>query len=121
MTRAMLALVVALVLALPVEAAGPPCGSGGQLVPAGYQQLTVSSTAVSLTVPTNAIYAEVVVGTESIRYRNDGTAPTGSVGVPYGVTALPQTFTICGKSTLAATQLIRITNDSVVNIHYYAP
>jgi hypothetical protein len=103
-------------LATPAHAAGPLCGTGGQLAPAGFQQLTVSSTAVALTVPTDAIYAVGIVECNGINIRDDGTSPTASVGMPYGVSSLPQTFTICGSAALTQTRLIRRSSDSVVNV-----
>ena len=50
--------------------------------PKGYQQLTVSTTAVALTVPVGATRAVVKVIAQPVRYRNDGTAPTSTVGFP---------------------------------------
>jgi hypothetical protein len=53
----------------------------------GYQQLTVSSTAVALTIPTDAVYAIVEVesslSTPAIRYLElgDGTLPTATTGI----------------------------------------
>lgn len=87
--------------------------------PLGYQQITVSTTAVALTVPSNASYADVIVGTNGIRVRDDGTNPTASVGMPYGVSALPQRFTVKGAGALAALRMIRISADSEVNVSYY--
>ena len=50
----------------------------------GHQQLTVSTTAVSLTVPTgkHPKHALITVQTAGVRWRGDGTAPTASVGNP---------------------------------------
>lgn len=108
--------------ALPAHAAAP-CGTGGQLNPitGSFQQLTVSTTVKALTVPTNAIYAVVIVATNGINVRDDGTNPTASVGMPYGVSSLPQTFTICGGASLAATRMIRRSADSEVDVSYYGP
>lgn len=49
--------------------------------PKGYQQLTVSTTAVSLTVPDGADYAQIQCATTNVRWRDDGTAPTSSLGL----------------------------------------
>lgn len=90
-----------------------------QLNPMGYQQLTISTTATALTVPTNAMAALVVVRTNSIRWRDDGTAPTDSVGMPYGASSLPQTFVLYGAASLANWRGIRISADAEVNVSYY--
>jgi len=58
-----------------VEYSHPP-------IPAGYQQLTVTSAAGGLTVPTDARYAIIKVASGSGRYRDDGTNPTSQSGYP---------------------------------------
>lgn len=123
-----------LALASPLSAAGPPCGTGGQLIPAGYQKLTISTAVVSLSspgtavtsgvtsIPTNAIYAVAVVRTNAINATDDGSTPTVTAagnGMPYAVSGFPQTLTMCGVGTIAGTKLIRQTADSVVDISYY--
>src|SRR5271168_223028 len=52
---------------------------------AGAPQFISSGTlasATSLTVPTNATIAQICVETSGVRYRDDGAAPTASVGMP---------------------------------------
>ncbi len=50
--------------------------------PVGYEQLTVSNTAVALaSVPLNANRAIIVVEGKHIRWRIDGTDPTSTVGM----------------------------------------
>ena len=123
MRRLSLALVVVLGLAAPAFAGGPFCGTGGQLNPiaSSYQQMTVSTTAVALTsIPSQAYAAVIIVESNSIRARDDGTNPTASVGMPYGVSSLPQVFTICGRASLDKTRLIRAGgSDAAVNVSYY--
>lgn len=69
--------------------------------PLGYQQLALSATvAGGLTVPDGANYARIVPNA-AIRYRDDGTDPTSSVGLP--VTA-NTAFDYSGK--LSALRLI---------------
>lgn len=46
----------------------------------GFQQITDCDPAVSLTVPSGAKRAIITADTASVRYRADGTAPTGTVG-----------------------------------------
>lgn len=51
--------------------------------PEGYGQATVSTTAVALpAVPSKASYAIVNISDQPVRYRDDGVAPTASVGMP---------------------------------------
>ena len=83
----------------------------------GYQQLTVSTSAVALTVPAGALYAVAILEiTNGIRYRDDGTNPTSAVGMPI---AGGGWFPICALQ-LAPMRLIRSgAADAVVNISYY--
>ena len=50
--------------------------------PMGYQQLTLTTGAQGLTVPTSANYAILTLETDSARYRDDGVSPTSTVGMP---------------------------------------
>lgn len=62
--------------------AGDVTVTGGYIsAGAGQYALTVS-TATSLTVPAGAAIAEICVETAAVRYRDDGTAPTSSTGIP---------------------------------------
>lgn len=62
----------------------------GIYVPDGYCQITVLTSAVNLvtascstgSVPAQGIVAEICVSGQAIRYRDDGTAPTASIGIP---------------------------------------
>ena len=59
----------------------------------GYQQLTSLSSSTGLTVPQkdlnglagSATFAVIRCETQAVRYRDDGTAPTASVGMPLAV------------------------------------
>lgn len=88
----------------------------GRGKPLGYQQLTVSSTAVALTVPTNAEAALVDVESNDVRWRDDGTNPTASVG-KYLSSGTHYTF--IGAEELAALKFIRVSADAKLNITYY--
>jgi hypothetical protein len=80
----------------------------------GDQSLTVSSTAVALTVPSNTSSALLTNGAEPIRLRW-GT-PTASVGhylAPYTSIEL-----FNDKSDV---KLIRVSSDSTVFVTYYGP
>lgn len=53
----------------------------------GYQQITSLSAATGLTVPQGATLALIVPETQNVRWRDDGTDPTASVGMPIFVGA----------------------------------
>lgn len=84
------------------------------LVLLGYQQITNLSAAVGLTVPTGATLALIQAETQNVRWRDDGTNPTASVGM-YIVadSILPYT----GK--LSAIKFIQATASAKLNITYY--
>jgi hypothetical protein len=87
--------------------------------PVGYQQLTVSSTAVGLTVPIEggvaANLALIRVATAAVRWRDDGTNPTASVGMPL---AVDDTLVYDGQ--LVAAKFIRKdAADATLDIAYY--
>ena len=84
--------------------------------PNGYQQLTVSSTAVGLTVPTGSSVAVIIVESNPVRYRDDGTNPTAAVGTPV---LQDQSVEVTGDA-LAAIRFIRSgASDGTLNINYY--
>lgn len=89
------------------------------LVPLGFQQLSVSNTAVALTVPTggNVTVAIIYVETAAIRWRDDGTSPTASVGM----IALPDSILhLENLGNLAAIKFIRRDGtNATLNISYY--
>jgi hypothetical protein len=85
--------------------------------PKGYSQLAVSSTAVGLSaIPSDAIRAIISVATDAIRYRDDGTNPTASVGMPVAANA---TIELPSRESIVAFKAIRVTTDAVLNISYY--
>lgn len=82
-----------------------------------YQQITVSTTAVGLTVPLSAKIAVISVEDESIRYRDDLVDPTASVGVLVGSGG---SLIICG-GTMERFKAIRANAaDALLNVSYYA-
>lgn len=85
--------------------------------PAGYQQLTVSTSAVGLTVPAGASRAVVIVEAQPIRYRDDKTDPTASVGM---LCAAGLRFEIDSRQSMLAFKAIRQGGtDGVLNVSYY--
>ena len=53
----------------------------------GYQQITSLSSATGLTPPQGATLALIVPESQNVRWRDDGTNPTASVGMPIFVGA----------------------------------
>lgn len=82
--------------------------------PLGYQQITSVPTGTFLTVPTGARMAQICVETQAVRYRDDGTAPTASVGQPQ---AAGTCFTYSGS--LPAIQFIQQTGTALLDALYY--
>ena len=82
--------------------------------PLGYQQLTVSSSAVALTVPAGAAFALINVETDAVRWRDDGTNPTATVGMKVLVDG-----SLEYDGDLAAIKFIRVTTDAKLNVSYY--
>ncbi len=82
--------------------------------PLGYQQITSLSSAVGLTVPDNARYAIIQPQTQNVRWRDDGTDPSATVGMNLVVgNDLPYT------GDLAAIKLIEVAASAALNISYY--
>jgi hypothetical protein len=93
----------------------------GCRAPAGYEQLAVSATAVSPALvppPTDtrpgATAATISVEAGDIRYRDDGSDPTSSVGMPLKVD-VPFFYT----GDPSKLRFIRQSSDAVVNLLYY--
>jgi hypothetical protein len=100
--------------AIPVwMAVAPPAGGGP--TPKGYQQITTAlSGATALTVPTGATLAIVNVEGTSVRWRDDGTNPSSTVGM---VLAAGTTTPFVGD--LSALKFIRTAAGSEINVSYY--
>lgn len=92
--------------------------SGIQRVPCGYQQITSLGTATKLTVPTTCngapAFAVITAEAQAVRYRDDGVAPTASVGMPVAIGA-PLNY----DGRLPAIQFIEQTSGAKLNISYY--
>lgn len=81
----------------------------------GYQQITSLSAATGLTVPVGATSALIVASTQYIRWRDDGTNPTGSVGMPL----LTDTY-FSYDGDLNRIKFIEQASGAVLNVSYYA-
>jgi hypothetical protein len=89
----------------------------------GYQQLATVSSATGLTVPSRdpisgmdvkANFALIVAETQDVRWRDDGTAPTSSVGMLLKAGTIFQY-----DGDLNKIQFIEVTGSAKVNISYY--
>lgn len=81
----------------------------------GYQQITSLSAATALTVPTGATMALIAPETQAVRWRDDGTNPTASVGMPV---AVGESLNYDGD--LSRIRFIEQTASAKLNISYYA-
>lgn len=86
--------------------------------PVGYQKITSLSSAVGLTVPTTGAqlpsYCIITPETQAVRWRDDGTNPTASVGYP-----LAAGSELRYDGDLKAIKFIEQTSSAVLNISYY--
>lgn len=80
----------------------------------GYQQITSLSTAQGLTVPANAAYATIQAETQAVRWRDDGTNPTSSVGM-----TIPAGGELLYEGQLARLRFIEATASAKLNITYF--
>jgi hypothetical protein len=83
--------------------------------PLGFQQITSLSAATSLTVPTGANFAIIRCAGQPVNWRDDGTAPTASVGIPMLIADPPLEY----RGNLAAMQFIQTTSSATLNVSYY--
>ena len=89
----------------------------------GYQQITSLSAASGLTVPAldknglnqKPTFALIVAETQAVRWRDDGTNPTTSVGMPLAV-GVPLQY----DGDLSRIKFIEQVAGAVLNISYYA-
>ena len=89
----------------------------------GYQQITSLSSAASLTVPQTDLnglackpsLALITAEGQAVRWRDDGIAPTASVGMP-----LASGGTLQYDGDLTKIQFIEQTASAKINISYYA-
>lgn len=90
--------------------------------PLGYMQLTALSSAktiVSATgggaIPAGAAYAVIQAEAQSIRYRDDATAPTAAIGM---LLAAGQSIAYSVRD-FTKLQMIQVTAGAIVNILFY--
>ena len=83
--------------------------------PLGYQQITSLSAATGLTVPSGANRASITAEAQTVRWRDDGTNPTASVGMP--ITAGNGKWYI---GDLTKIKFIQATSGGILNVAYYS-
>ena len=81
----------------------------------GYQQITSLSGATALTVPSGSKYALIQCESQAVRWRDDGTNPTTSVGM-----RLLTTGELYYDGDLAALKFIEETTSAKLNVSYYS-
>ena len=97
-----------------VSGALPVVARGG-LTALGFEQITSLSSSAALTVPSGATIAVVQAEGADVRWRDDGTAPTATVGM-----LLPAGAELRYTGALAALRLIQASAGATVNVSYYA-
>ena len=81
----------------------------------GYQQITSLSASTARTVPVGATLALIVAETQAVRWRDDGTAPSATVGMP-----LATGVSLSYDGDLNAVRFIQQTASATLNVSYYA-
>jgi hypothetical protein len=81
----------------------------------GYQQITSLSASTALTVPLGATLAVIIPESQAVRWRDDGTAPTGSVGMPLAIAT-----TLSYDGDLSRIRFIEQAASAKLNVSYYA-
>jgi hypothetical protein len=82
----------------------------------GYQQITSLNASTGLTLPTKgeATYAVIQAESKAVRWRDDGTAPTASVGM--NLTAGQE---LRYDGDLNAIRFIETAASAILNVSYY--
>ena len=81
----------------------------------GYRQITSLSSAAGLTPPQGATLALIVPETQNVRWRDDGTDPTASVGMPIFVGA-----SLSYDGDFNKIKFIEETASAKINVSFYA-
>jgi hypothetical protein len=81
----------------------------------GYEQISSLNTAKGLTPPVGATMALIVPETQGIRWRDDGTNPTASVGMPVSAGAY-----LNYDGDFNRIKFIEQTASAKINVSYYA-
>lgn len=86
----------------------------------GFEALTVSNSAVGLTVPSGTHKALIVCESAGVRCREDGTDPTATTGALIRDGDVVEYMDSNWESTLNTVRFIRDGGtDATLNVHYY--
>lgn len=85
------------------------------LEPKGYQQITSLAAAAALTIPAGARVAIIECETQNVRWRDDGTDPTATVGM---ILETGDEFLYSGK--LSKLKFIEAAASGKLNVSFYA-
>lgn len=83
--------------------------------PLGYEQITSLASAAGLTPPTGARLALIQAETQAVRWRDDGTSPTGTAGMQ-----LAAGSSIEYDGNLSAIKFIEAAASAKLNVSYWA-
>lgn len=102
---------------LKIDSSTPVRTASAATVPWGYQQIANATlaSATALTVPDGAGYAIIQVESKSVRWRDDGVDPTGSVGM-----LLPADSAMVYDGDLTQLRFIRTESGATLNVSYYS-
>lgn len=82
----------------------------------GYEQITSTATAFKLgAIPPGANYALIQTEAQNVRWRDDGIAPTATVGMLMQTTDKPLEY----SGPLANIQLIAAVSGAIVDVSFY--
>ena len=83
-------------------------------VPLGFQQIVGAVASTGLTVPPGATYAIIQPVSQAIAWRDDGVAPTATIGM-----TVPSGGELLYDGTLSTFRFIQVAATVTVNISYY--
>ena len=90
------------------------------LVPKGFQQITTLTASTGLTVPEGAQIAIIQAEDNAVRWRDDGTAPTATVGMLLQPQAANINDTLYYQGDLDALRFIQAAATAEISVAYYA-
>lgn len=97
---------------MPFQAVG---GTGAAtMTPLGYQQITGAALTNGLTPPAGATLAVIQGSGQAVRWRDDGTAPTTSVGMQ-----IPVGGELQYNGNLSAIKFIQVAATATLDVSYY--
>lgn len=86
----------------------------GYLAPNGYQQVASLSSAAGLTPVAGSVFAIIQAESQQVRWRDDGTNPTTTVGM-----VLNPGENLLYNGNLGAIKFIEVTASAKLNVSYY--